>query len=83
MDMSLSNAVNSIGLAADIGGVMLVWKFGLPESVDRHGATYLITEEVDHSERDKAAKYDRLSKLGLGLIVLGFAVQLASNFINA
>ena len=81
MDMSCSNLVNSVGLALDIVGVVFIWRYGLPEPLSRTGATYLIAEQADETEKAKAAKYDLLSKIGLGLIIGGFVLQLASNFI--
>jgi hypothetical protein len=81
--MVTSTIVNSIGLILDIAGVVLVWRYGLPESVSREGAQYIITEQTDERERMKAARFDLLSKIGLGLIIGGFALQLASNFIKS
>ncbi len=82
MYMSLSNFVNSSGLFLDIVGVVLIWRYGLPEPISRTGATYIITEQIDQTEMAKAANYDLLSKLGLGLIITGFLMQIVSNFIT-
>ena len=41
----------------------------------------IIAEQTDEAESAKAAKYDVLSKIGLGLVIGGFFLQLASNFI--
>ena len=73
--------VNSFGLALDIVGVALIWRYGLPEPLSRKGAIYIIAEQTDEAESAKAAKYDVLSKIGLGLVIGGFFLQLASNFI--
>ena len=54
---------------------------GLPESLSREGYNYRITSEIDEAQKAKVARYDRMASLGLGLIVAGFAFQLASNFI--
>ena len=82
MNISCSNIVNSVGLVLDIAGVVLIWLYGLPKSISREGHNYIIMESHDEAEKVKAAKYDCLSKIGLSLIILGFAVQLASNFIS-
>ena len=81
MNISCSNIVNSVGLVLDIVGVVLIWRYGLPEPISREGHNYIILESHDEAEKIKAAKYDRLSKIGLSLVILGFALQLASNFI--
>jgi hypothetical protein len=73
--------VNSIGLIFDIAGVVLVWKYGLPESISRTGATYLLLEESDATEIARANKYDKRSRIGLSLLMLGFIGQLISNFL--
>ena len=77
---SLSAWVNSLGLLLDVVGVILIWKFGLPEDINRSGAGHLLLEGTDESERKRAARYDRLSKIGLTLLVSGFLLQLVSNF---
>jgi hypothetical protein len=79
--MSLSNYVNSIGLLLDIVGVVLIWWFGLLEPISRSGAKYLITGQTDEKEKKKAERFHTLSKVGLGLVMFGFVLQLASNFL--
>lgn len=37
----------SAGLALDIIGVILLWRFRLPESVNRSGRVYRVTAETD------------------------------------
>lgn len=79
--MSPSNCVNSFGLLLDIVGVMLIWRFGLPEPILRSGAKYLITGMIDEKEKEKAEHFHTLSKVGLGLVIIGFVLQLVSNFL--
>jgi hypothetical protein len=80
--VAFSNVVNSFGLVLDIIGAVLLWKYGLPESISREGHSYLIMEQEDEAEKLKAARYDRWAKVGLGSIIVGFALQLASNFMS-
>lgn len=68
--------INLLGLFFNLVGTVMIWRFGLPPSVDRHGRTYLITHEVDLSEIGRAKRMDLCSKIGMGSIVLGFALQL-------
>jgi len=74
--------VNSLGLLMGIVGTFLLYKFGLPEHIDRNGHIHLILEQDDELERAKAKKYDNLSRLALILLFMGFSFQLISNFIN-
>jgi len=77
----LPKIINTIGLLFDIIGVCFIWKFGLPENISRTGAITLILEQTDKNEIKKAKQYDFRSKIGLFLIIVGFALQLLSNFI--
>ena len=83
MPFATSSLVNSLGLVLDIVGVLVIWRFGLPTSSSRAGHVYLVTGLVDEVEKAKAAKYDLLSKTGLGFVLFGFVFQLASNFIKS
>ena len=79
--MTAQHLVNSLGLFFDIVGVVIIWKFGLPPEVSRSGHQYLITSQIDEAEKDLATRYERYSRCGLALILLGFVCQLASNWI--
>jgi hypothetical protein len=76
-----SNLLSSIGLASDIMGALLLWKFGLPENINRKGMSFLALESNDEKEINKAKKYDKLSMFAVLLLVLGFILQLISNYI--
>jgi hypothetical protein len=62
-------------------GAFLIWKFGLPASIERSGAVHLIAEQRDEEEVKLAKKYDFRSSVGFWLIILSFLFQLASNFL--
>lgn len=72
--------LNVIGLILDIIGVILLWKFGLPENIDRSGTIVLAAEGCDESEKKKASMYDRISQFALLLLIVGFALQIVGNF---
>ena len=81
--------MNSVGLAFDIAGVVLLYKYGLPAEVSRKGTSALLAfgtseEETTKGEEEirKAKHYDRMSLLALGLLVSGFALQILSNFLR-
>jgi hypothetical protein len=73
--------VNSVGLVCDIVGAVLIWRYGLPETITRSGTVYLVTEETDEAEKAKARRYDRTARCGIALLVGGFVLQLVSNFL--
>jgi hypothetical protein len=77
--MTTSNIVNSIGLVCDIVGVVLLWRYGLPEPISRGGAVHLILEQSDETEKAKARRYDSAARGGIILLVGGFVLQLVSN----
>lgn len=81
MVVPLATTINSIGLVLDIAGALLLWKYGLPESISREGRVYRVLEQDDEEEKAKAKKYDRWSRLGLFLLVGGFFLQLVSNYL--
>lgn len=72
--------VNSTGLGLDIIGVILIFFFGIPPKIDREGYVHIIAEQTDVEEKRKVQLYDRLSNAALILIIVGFILQLASNF---
>ncbi len=78
-----SACINDIGLLLDIIGAVLLFKFGLPASIDRQGHIHIITEQVDEEEIKKGKLYDIWGKFGLGLLILGFVLQLASNHVSS
>lgn len=72
----------SVGLVLDIVGALLIWKFGLRESINRRGESSLPLEEGDHEMFALAKVCDRRSWIGMLLLVAGFALQLASKFLR-
>jgi hypothetical protein len=73
--------VNSVGLVFGIIGAYLIWKFGLPASIDRAGAEHIITEQTDEEEVKLAKKYDFRSGVGFWFVIVSFLFQLISNFL--
>lgn len=79
--MTCSYILNSIGLIFDIVGVILIFIFGISPSIDRSGSVSL-SLGTDEKEKQKANVYDRYSRAGLILVVVGFTLQLIGNFLN-
>jgi len=72
--------LNSFGLFLDIIGVIVIWKCGLPESLDKEGTAAALYIS-DEPSRAKAKKHNFYFNIGLSSLVLGFAFQLISNFL--
>lgn len=77
----LSTSINSLGLLLDVIAGLILWKFGLPENINRAGLSFLALEGTDKKEIKKAKKYDKFSKMGILLLIIGFILQLISNYI--
>lgn len=79
-----SVAVNSLGLALDIAGVILLFIFGLPSKVtaETHEIEYWgIETERKQEEIQKYKRYKRGAYCGLALLIAGFSLQLISNWL--
>lgn len=73
--------VNTLGLALDIVGVLLLFWFGLPPDVSRRGAVGW-TLGTDEAEARKAKRYEWISWTALGLIVAGFGLQIVATWMR-
>ncbi|QQS68406.1 hypothetical protein IPP24_05390 [Candidatus Saccharibacteria bacterium] len=76
--MILNIQLGDIGLVLDLFGAILLFFFGLAPLLARDGSMSLSIGNSDHLKR-KAQRYEILSRFGIGLIVFGFAFQLAGN----
>ncbi len=79
--MMYSKLINCVGLIIDIIGSLLLLKFGLPNRIDPGGHIHLIAEQVDKNEIRKAKVYKKWSSFSILLLILGFIMQLISNFL--
>lgn len=68
--------LNTIGLLLTILGVLGLFRFGMPFHVPTGGATYLILETIDESEKAKEQSYSRLGYLFLAMVAFGTAFQI-------
>ena len=78
--METGTILNSVGLSLDIIGVIILFIYGLPKNLNEEGNSFLILEETDRDEKQKWKTYNRISKFGLPIIIIGFTLQLISNF---
>lgn len=77
----MADIVNSIGLALDIVGVVLLFRFGLPSEVEKDGGGFLMLEGPAEEDVKKYERYRRIARSALFCLVLGFALQIVSNFL--
>ena len=77
----LAKIINSLGLILDIVGVILLVRYGLPpEGVSRTGHN-LLAWGTNTEVQERAKRYDRLSWAAVILLVMGFVLQIVSNFL--
>jgi len=69
----LSAGLITGGLTLDIVGAILIFKFVLPPKV---GGGFLMLEGDEEKEAREMRRYNRLGKLGVGLLILGFGLQI-------
>ena len=74
-----SAILNIVGLCFDIFGVILLFLFGLPSTVDPEGHIFVVAHDKDETEIEKAIVYLRWGRIGLGLLIFGFVLQAAGN----
>ncbi|KQC33422.1 hypothetical protein AAU57_08905 [Nonlabens sp. YIK11] len=73
----VSAMVNSIGLVFDIIGAMLIY-FNSPIS---EGGSFLYSSDETARRIKKATKKNNLVKLGAGILLVGFIIQIISNWV--
>lgn len=82
----ISSVLNIFGLLFDIGGVVVLFKFGLSNVVTLDGSVFLLggpsSKEEETSNKKEGRFYYRMSSLGLTLILIGFLFQLAANILS-
>jgi hypothetical protein len=75
----MGTAVNSIGLALDIAGALLLIFYSVPRDTDE--VTRIVTEDSQIPAPKKLASDKKWERAGLILLIAGFACQLVSNYL--
>ncbi len=78
--MGCADIINSIGLALDILGVILLFKFGLPSEFYTP-PKLLLEGGLSKEEEEKNKKIKFWAHMGLTSLILGFVFQLIGNFV--
>lgn len=73
---------SSLGLVLDIVSVVFLFKYGLPESIDRLGRDFIESGKTDEAQVSKVKRYDRMAYVGMALLLCGFALQFAGNWLK-
>jgi hypothetical protein len=69
--------LNTVGLVLGMLGVVIVFIWGPPQpDLDPHSK--LLLNQVDEATKQLGDRYEIMSRVGLGLIGAGFAVQLVA-----
>lgn len=72
----LSQVLICTGLALDIVGVLLLYRFGLPSRYPESDHLALHTNEGDRIQRTRRRRwFRRFSHLGISLLAFGFFLQ--------
>jgi len=77
----LSTLINSIGLISDIVGGLILFKFGLPSEVSANGIGGISLASPDPIALAKYLHFKKWSRIGLSLVLIGFAGQLLATLI--
>jgi hypothetical protein len=82
-DMNISaTTVNRLGLLLDVVGAVFLFKFGLPPDFNPYGHDALLWNAENREERKRGDRYRFWSRAGVALLIAGFMLQLASNYLS-
>jgi hypothetical protein len=75
--------LNASGLLLGIVGVVFIFVWGPPQpSLERHDPVYSSSRAHEASAEAEEQRYKCMSRLGLGLILAGFVLQFANEFLR-
>ena len=80
--------IGSLGLLVDIVGAILLFRYGLPNDVPINKTRALPPEHFERKLKETQqinplyVRYKKRSRLGIGLLILGFAMQIVDNYLN-
>jgi hypothetical protein len=78
--MNIPNLTNNIGLIFDIIGVIILFKYGLPEKFNKR-PRLLLEGDLSPKEQKENKIIIQWSYCGLIFLLSGFIFQLISNFL--
>jgi len=75
-------AVFTAGLAVNLAGVILLFRFGIPYYVRTGGEQAIIVEQIDHQQAAKEKKAGLAGWFGLVLVCVGTILQMIGSYIG-
>ena len=79
--MYMPELLSTIGLLMDIGGVVLVWKFGVPGPMKAEWTKHIVTLGASQPTPRQAQLNKFMSIAGAWLVIAGFTVQIIANWV--
>lgn len=76
--------LNSLGLLLDITGAILIYVYGIQPGLSKPIHSFSLDDMITDKEGKKDALFSRFKKFsftGLLILITGFLLQLASNFL--
>ena len=74
----MNRFLNLIGLALNLVGVLILFRYGMPFHVPTGGAVSLITETRDQADIALEQRYTLYGYFGLGLLIAGTILQMVA-----
>lgn len=71
-----------IGLACNMAGVILLFRYGMPYRVETGGLIGLAAEQEDQEAKKWEPVYKKLGYLGLALVIIGTALQAYGTYLS-
>ncbi len=68
--------LNIAGIVLSVVGVIVLFKFAMPYRLRMGGGTVIVADQRDEAEHRLEQRYDVLSLLGLGLVIVGAILQI-------
>ena len=65
-----------VGLVLNLGGVLMLFQFGMPYRTRRGGSSRLLREDVDKADKRQERTYSFMGWVGIALVVIGTAFQI-------
>lgn len=78
--MTEARILNSIGLGLVVVGCLLLYRFGLPPSVNPSGTGALLLSKIDYTEIAKGKRYRILGRVGIALVGIGSLIQICATW---
>jgi hypothetical protein len=79
----MGTLLNVAGPVLNLLGVVLLFRYGMPYRVRREGKTPVTLVIPGTGDEEQERLYDRMGWLGLSLIVVGTALQIAATLIES